>query len=122
MQIPVLRSTIGRRMLVNFRADAGIVHAKLPAPFRPKLHAGNAIVGVCLIRLERIRPAFFTASHRLFQRKRGSSHRCIVGTTRQAKLTKAFIFPDVIQVRFSITGPGAVFFRVSTSSLLFKCR
>jgi Uncharacterized conserved protein (COG2071) len=28
----------------------------LPAPFRPKLHAGYAIAGICLIRLEQIRP------------------------------------------------------------------
>lgn len=28
----------------------------LPAPFRPKLHGGYAIAGICLIRLEEIRP------------------------------------------------------------------
>jgi hypothetical protein len=58
MSIPVLKSTIGRRLLVNFRADAEAIRSKLPLPFRPKLHGGNAIVGVCLIRLEHIRPAF----------------------------------------------------------------
>jgi hypothetical protein len=31
----------------------------LPAPFRPKLHRGYAIAGICLIRLERIRPVVF---------------------------------------------------------------
>lgn len=29
----------------------------LPAPLRPKLHAGFALAGICLIRLEQIRPA-----------------------------------------------------------------
>ena len=55
--IPVLKGTIARRILVNYRADAEVVQSKLPAPFRPKLHQGHAIVGVCLIRLENIRPA-----------------------------------------------------------------
>ena len=29
----------------------------IPPPFRPKLHRGHAMVGVCLLRLEQIRPA-----------------------------------------------------------------
>lgn len=57
MKIPVLKGTIRRRILVNFRADPAVVQARLPAPFRPKLHNGEAIIGVCLIRLENIRPA-----------------------------------------------------------------
>lgn len=57
MRIPVLRGTIKRRLLVNFRADPVIVQRILPAPFRPKLHQGHSLVGICLIRLERIRPA-----------------------------------------------------------------
>ncbi len=32
---------------------------QLPAPFRPKLHDGHAIAGICLIRLENIRPRRF---------------------------------------------------------------
>ena len=57
MRIPVIRGVIKRRLLVNFRADPKIVEALLPEPFKPKLHAGQAILGVCLIRLEKIRPA-----------------------------------------------------------------
>ncbi len=57
MKIPVLKGTIARRMLINFRADPGIIQAQLPAPFRPKLHNGQAIIGICLIRLENIRPS-----------------------------------------------------------------
>ena len=57
MRLPVIRGLIRRRMLVNFRADPATVQRLLPAPFHPKLHAGQAIVGVCLIRLEQIRPA-----------------------------------------------------------------
>lgn len=57
MRIPVIRGIIKRRLLVNFRADPGVVQRLLPEPFRPKLHKGHSIVGVCLIRLEQIRPA-----------------------------------------------------------------
>jgi len=57
MRIPVIRGMIKRRLLVNFRADPEAVQRILPEPFKPKLHAGQAIVGVCLIRLEKIRPA-----------------------------------------------------------------
>jgi len=56
MRLPVVRGVIKRRLLVNFRADPAVVQRLLPAPFRPKLHDGYAIVGVCLIRLEKIRP------------------------------------------------------------------
>ena len=57
MRLPVLRGTIRRRLLVNFRAEAEVVQGILPGPFRPKLHRGYAMVGICLIRLEQIRPA-----------------------------------------------------------------
>jgi hypothetical protein len=57
MRLPVIKGLIRRRLLVNFRADPAVVQRLLPAPFRPKLHRGFALVGVCLIRLERIRPA-----------------------------------------------------------------
>jgi hypothetical protein len=61
MRIPVLKGTIRRRLLVNFRVDPGTIQKLLPAPFRPKLHCGHAIAGICLIRLEHIRPAGFPA-------------------------------------------------------------
>jgi hypothetical protein len=57
MRILHLRGTIRRRLLVNFRADPQIVRRFLPQPFRPKLHRGHSLVGICLIRLEQIRPA-----------------------------------------------------------------
>ena len=56
MQFPEMRGIIRRRMLVNFRVDPEVIQRQLPAPFRPKLHDGHAIAGICLIRLEGIRP------------------------------------------------------------------
>ncbi len=57
MRIPVMKGSIKRRLLVNFRADPAVVQRLLPEPFRPKLHRGHSMVGICLIRLEQIRPA-----------------------------------------------------------------
>ena len=59
LTLPKIEGTIRRRLLVNFRVDPDVMQRQLPAPFRPKLHAGKAIAGICLIRLERIRPAGF---------------------------------------------------------------
>jgi hypothetical protein len=58
MRLPVIHGLIRRRLLVNFRVDAGVMARHLPVPFRPKLHRGFAIAGICLIRLEQIRPAW----------------------------------------------------------------
>jgi Uncharacterized conserved protein (COG2071) len=58
MQIPVIRGVIGRRILVNFRADPAVLARLLPSPFRPKLVNGAGMAGVCLIRLKDIRPRF----------------------------------------------------------------
>lgn len=58
MRLPVINGLIRRRLLVNFRVDADVMRRFLPPPFRPKLHRGHAIAGVCLIRLEQIRPGW----------------------------------------------------------------
>ena len=59
LQMPKVHGVIGRRLLVNFRADPEVIQRHLPSPFRPKLHAGHAVAGICLIRLENIRPKRF---------------------------------------------------------------
>jgi hypothetical protein len=52
-----LDAVIERRLLLNYRADPEVVATLLPAPFRPQLRAGYAVVGICLLRLGRARPA-----------------------------------------------------------------
>src|SRR5438128_2577081 len=59
MRLPRIQGVIRRRMLVNFRVEPEIIQRRLPAKFRPNLHAGSAIAGICLIRLEHIRPRSF---------------------------------------------------------------
>ncbi|KYP13543.1 DUF2071 domain-containing protein [Flavihumibacter sp. CACIAM 22H1] len=55
MQLPVLSGTIDRRMLINFRADPSVVANLLPPPFTPAIYRGYAMVGICLIRLKKVR-------------------------------------------------------------------
>jgi len=56
IKLPTIQGIIRRRILVNFRVDPKVLQRQLPARFRPKLYKGQAIAGICLIRLEHIRP------------------------------------------------------------------
>ncbi len=59
MRLPKVHGVIRRRLLVNYRLDPAVAQRQLPGTFRPKLHDGYAIAGICLIRLEQIRPKRF---------------------------------------------------------------
>jgi hypothetical protein len=61
MKFPEIRGLIRRRVLVNFRVDPQVIQCILPAPFQPKLLEGQAMAGICLIRLEQIRPHWLPA-------------------------------------------------------------
>src|SRR5205085_2202297 len=61
MKIPVIRGVIDRRILVNYHVDPSVLAPLLPAPFRPKVFRGAGMVGICLIRLKRVRPTFLPA-------------------------------------------------------------
>jgi hypothetical protein len=56
LSLPVVEGVIRRRVLVNFRVDAAVMQSQLPTRFTPKLQAGYAVAGMCLIRLEEVRP------------------------------------------------------------------
>jgi hypothetical protein len=56
MKLPIIEGIIRRRILVNFRVNPEVIQNLLPSRFRPKLHQGYAVAGICLIRLEHIRP------------------------------------------------------------------
>lgn len=58
MRLPIIHGLIRRRLLINFRVDAEVMSRFLPSPFRPKLYRGYAIAGICLIRLEQVRPGW----------------------------------------------------------------
>lgn len=56
MKLPIIHGYIARRILINFTASPEDVQKILPEPFRPKLYQGKAIVGICLIRLQDVKP------------------------------------------------------------------
>ncbi len=85
--MPAIQGLIRRRILVNFRVDPEVMRRQLPAPFRPKLLGSSAVAGVCLIRLERIRPALLMMPVGL--NSENAAHRVAVvwdegGRTREA--------------------------------------
>jgi hypothetical protein len=57
VRLPVIRGVIDRRILANFRVDPAVLRGILPGPFRPKVHRGFGLAGLCLIRLKQVRPA-----------------------------------------------------------------
>jgi hypothetical protein len=79
MRLPTIRGLIRRRILVNWRVDPAVIQRLLPAPFRPKLHGGHAVAGLCLIRLEQIRPRFVPAAFGIASEN--AAHRIAVSWT-----------------------------------------
>ena len=55
---PVVHAVMARRILANFRVRPDSAARLLPSPFRPRLVKGWAMAGICLIRLEHMRPAW----------------------------------------------------------------
>src|SRR5262245_12877904 len=54
--LPALEGVIRRRLLLNFRMDPDLVAPLLPEPLEVLTHRRFAIVGICLIGMERLRP------------------------------------------------------------------
>jgi hypothetical protein len=59
---PTLEGIMARRILVNFRAEPRLVASLVPRPLEVTIHRGFAVVGICLIRLEQLRPKGFPQS------------------------------------------------------------
>lgn len=55
-RLPIVTGLIARRILVNYRVRPEIIAPLLPSKFRPKEMNGFALAGICLIRLEQLRP------------------------------------------------------------------
>lgn len=54
--LPVLEGIIARRILLNFRVDPVVAQRNVPSPLRVEIREGYAIAGICLVRLEQLRP------------------------------------------------------------------
>jgi hypothetical protein len=76
MKLPAVRGLIRRRILVSFRVDPEVMARQLPPPFRPLCVGNAAIAGLCLIRLEQMRPRGLPRS--LGLRSENAAHRIAV--------------------------------------------
>ncbi len=109
LSIPALSGTIARRLLVNFRADPDVVATQLPAPFRPQLWKGDAVVGICLIRLEQVRPALSPLA--LGMSSENAAHRFAVAWDDESgqEQTGVYIPRRDTESRLSVLGGGRLF-------------
>jgi hypothetical protein len=76
MRMPALEGVIERRLLINYRVEPQIAARLLPMPFRPQLVNGQAVAGICLLRLEQLRPVGFPRL--VGQRSENVAHRIAV--------------------------------------------
>jgi hypothetical protein len=91
VRIPVVRGTIDRRILVNFRVDPTTLARIVPAPFRPKLMNGSGMAGVCRIRLKHIRPRWLPPAVGLTSEN--AAHRIAVEWEQDGKLQQGVFIP-----------------------------
>lgn len=108
MRPPTLHGTIARRILANFRAAPEVVARLLPAPFRPKLHNDFAIIGVCLIRLEKMR--FAPCSLPLGLASENAAHRfAVVWDDENGEQSGVFIVRRDTDSRLNIVAGERIF-------------
>jgi len=91
MRIPVVRGVIERRILVNYRVDPSVLAGLLPLPFRPKLANGWGVAGVCLIRLNQIRPRWLPSVVGL--RSENAAHRVAVEWDQDGEKKQGVFIP-----------------------------
>ena len=89
--MPKIHGLVSRRILVNFAVDPHIAQTLIPDIFRPKLISGKALVGICIIRLEQMRPFFVPKSFGVCSEN--VAHRIAVEWTENGSLKEGvFIF------------------------------
>lgn len=71
-----MSGVIDRRLLVNYRVDPTVARALVPRPLRPLLMGGDAVAGICLLRLDDLRPTGLPAAIGL--RSENVAHRIAV--------------------------------------------
>ncbi len=91
MQIPVITGVIDRRILVNFRVNPEIIARILPEPFRPKIVKGTGMAGICLIRLQNIRPRFLPSF--LGMSSENAAHRIAVEWEQDGEIKEGVFIP-----------------------------
>ncbi|HSI83765.1 MAG TPA: DUF2071 domain-containing protein [Candidatus Methylacidiphilales bacterium] len=116
LRLPTIEGIIRRRLLVNFRADPQVIARLLPSGFRPKLHRGYAIVGICLIRLEEVRPLGFPRALGMYSEN--AAHRIAVEWDADADCTAATAVTIETNTAPRIRREGVYIPRRDTGSIL----
>ena len=120
MQAPVVQGLIRRRILVNFRVDPEVIQDQLPPPFHPKLVGGWAIAGICLIRLEQLRPKGLLAA--VGTSSENAAHRVAVTWKDASGGACEGVYIARRDTSSSLNAlVGAASFRASTSALGSRC-
>jgi hypothetical protein len=108
MKIPIVRGTIDRRILVNYRVDPGVLAALLPKPFRPLTVDGFGMAGVCLIRLAHLRPRHFP--RQLGMGSENAAHRIAVEWEQDGQFREGvFVHRRDTSSRFNVLAGGRLF-------------
>lgn len=74
--LPTIRGVIDRRILVNYRVAPDALDGVLPETFRPQTVDGYGIGGICLIRLQDLRPQWIPS--RLGMTSENAAHRIAI--------------------------------------------
>src|SRR5690606_14480757 len=90
MRLPIIEGLIRRRILINFQIDPEIVSKFLPPAFSPKIVKGKSIIGICLIRLENIRPKSFPMN--LGIHSENVAHRIAVNWTDETGILREGVY------------------------------
>jgi hypothetical protein len=89
--IAAVHAVMARRILVNFRVRRDAVVKLLPQPFRPKLVNDWAMGGICLIRLEDMRPVWLP--HGWGVASENAAHRIAVEWTENGRTREGVFIP-----------------------------
>ncbi len=108
MRARMIKATMQRRVLVNYRVEPAALASLLPKPFRPVVVNEYGIAGICLIRLAGIRPAGLPSA--LGVTSENAAHRVAVEwDTATGPLTGVYIPRRDTSSRLSALLGGRVF-------------
>lgn len=90
-KLPVVRGTLDRRMLINFRVVPEVLQRIVPEPFRVKTIRGWGMAGICLIRLKGMRLQF--APEMFGVASENAAHRIAVEWNQNGALCEGVFVP-----------------------------
>ncbi len=106
--IKIIKGTIDRRVLINYRLDPMCLDKILPEPFKPRLFNGYALGGICLIRFKDMRPTWLPKF--LGTSSENGTHRfCVEWVENGKPRTGIYIMKRFTNSRLHEFGGGKIF-------------